>query len=518
MASRPFPRWLVRSLLALVFLLVLLAGAAWTLIANPPQLLRIGAAFAAKTVCSGVFVSGRDPGGVLANDVLAYGHPILKHLKINVDQQRKLVRADLFGVIGGGLAVYRPGTGCAVVADDDVARAAQYNFVPITIWSPSPSVPWPTGSMADTAPAAQAVVNQDALAGPGMRGIAVIHRGRLVAQRYGDGYAPRPPLPGWSLTKTVNAALVGMQIAEGRLAPQQSGFWPPGADGRAQITLAQLMSMTSGLRFDETAGGVSDLTRMLYLEPDMAAYAAAQPMTQPAGGAWSDSSGSALLLSRIWQRAAAGARIGGADAGNASNAATGAGPGTGNGGGAARVATAGARPGPSGPTSVAVLSLPHDRLFSPLGMSSALIEADARGNLVGSSYMFASTHDWARFGQFLLQDGIWQGKRILPEGFVATMRQPVPASGGRYGQGQLWRQGPQGGTPAGQNPDLRFKLPDDTYWMLGQDGQSIAIVPSRGLVVVRLGLTPERSGYQPQAMLAALIDALEQEAEPAAQQ
>ncbi|USX23186.1 beta-lactamase family protein [Oxalobacteraceae bacterium OTU3REALA1] len=483
MASRAFPRLLFRLLLAIGAILIILAAAAWALIANPPELLRIGAAYAAKTVCSNVFVAGRDSAGVLAHDVQAPGHPILEHLEIRIDQQRKVVRADLFGVIGGGIAVYRPGTGCAVVPDGDVARASLYNFVPIKIWSPSPSVPWPTGSMADTAPAVQALVNQDALSGPGMRGIAVIHRGRLVAQRYGDGFGLRTPQQGWSLTKTVNAALVGMHIAEGKLSPQQSGFWPAGADGRSQIALPQLMAMSSGLRFDEAYGGVSDLTRMLYLEPDMAAYAAAQPLVQPAGTAWNDSSGTALLLSRIWQRAAAGA--------------------TGN---------DGALPAKNSPTSPAVLSLPHDRLFAPLGMSSALIEADARGNLVGSSYMFASTHDWARFGQFLLQDGVWQGKRMLPAGFVEAMWQPAPASGGQYGQGQVWRHGPQGATPPGQNPDLPFKLPADTYWMLGHDGQAIAIVPSKGLVLVRLGLTPERLNYQPQALLAAIIAALEPDA------
>jgi CubicO group peptidase (beta-lactamase class C family) len=500
MASRAFPRLLFRLLLAIGAILVILAAAAWTVIANPPELLRIGAAYAAKTVCSNVFVAGRDSAGVLAHDVQAPGHPILEHLEVRIDQQRKLVRADLFGVIGGGVAVYRPGTGCAVVPDGDVARASLYNFVPIKIWSPSPSVPWPTGSMADTAPAVQALVNQDALSGPGMRGIAVIHRGRLVAQRYGDGFALRTPLLGWSLTKTVNAALVGMQIAEGKLSPQQSGFWPAGADARSQIALPHLMAMSSGLQFDETYGGVSDLTRMLYLQPDMAAYAAAQPLVQPAGTVWNDSSGTALLLSRIWQRAAAGVNVG-------------AGTNAGGGIGIGQMAVAGALPSKNGPTSVAVLSLPHDRLFAPLGMSSALIEADARGNLVGSSYMFASTHDWARFGQFLLQDGVWQGKRMLPAGFVESMRQTAPASGGQYGQGQVWRHGPQGATPPGQNPDLPFKLPADTFWMLGHDGQAIAIVPSRGLVLVRLGLTPERLNYQPQALLAAVIGALEPDAE-----
>ncbi|WP_332852048.1 serine hydrolase domain-containing protein [Duganella sp. S19_KUP01_CR8] len=455
--------------------LVLVGGAALTLVLHPPELLRVGASYGAKMVCSNVFIAGRDAQAVLADDVQAPGHPILKLLQVRVDQEQKLVRADLLGLVGKGLAVYRPGTGCAVVPDNDVTQAAQYQFPPLKIWSPSANVAWPTGSQPETMPAVQALLTQDALAGPGMRGMAVIHRGRLVAQRYGAGFHAGMPLLGWSMTKTVSAALVGILIADGKLTPQQSGFWPnatsPDPDPRAAITLAQLMAMSSGLHFNEGYGDVSDVTRMLYLEPDMAAYAAAQPLLQKPGSAFNYSSGTTLLLSRIWQRAAADAK--------------------------------------AAPTSAAALSLPHTRLFEPLGMSSAVMEADARGNLVGSSYMYATTQDWARFGQFLLQDGNWQGKRLLPEGFVTTMQQVAPASGGQYGQGQLWRWGPSGATPEGQDPDTPFKLPADTYWLEGHDGQSIAIVPSKQLVLVRLGLTPSRLNYQPQALLSAVIKALE---------
>lgn len=456
-------------------LLLIAAGGAGTLAVRPPELLKVGANYGAKIVCSNVFIAGRDGQAVLADDVQAPGHPVLKYLKVSVDQQRKTVRAQFFGFVGDGMAVYRPGTGCATVPDGDAALAAQYQFRPIPIWAPSPNVPWPTGSLAEANAAVQAVLDQDTLAGPGMRGMAVIHRGRLVAQRYGAGFSAATPLLGWSMTKTVTAALLGIQIADGKLSLQQSGFWPQD-DERAQVTLAQLMSMTSGLRYNESYGDVSDVTRMLYLESDMAAFVAAQPLEATPGGKWNYASGSTLLLSRIWQRAAAG------DATVQSPAATSAG----------------------------VLALPHDRLFAPLGMSSAVLEADARGNLVGSSYMYASTQDWARFGQFLLQDGFWQGKRMLPAGFVDGMRQVAPPSGGRYGQGQVWRQGPMGDTPEGQNPDVRFQLPPDTYWMQGHDGQSIAIVPSQQLVVVRLGLTPRRLLYQPQPLLAAVLKALPQ--------
>lgn len=461
--------------LAAAAVVLIVAGGVATLAVRPPELLKVGANFGAKIVCSNVFIAGRDGQTVLADDVQAPGHPALKYLKVSVDQRRKTVRAQFFGFIGDGMAVYRPGTGCAAVPDGDVALASQYQFKPIPIWAPSPNVPWPTGALAETNPTVQGLLEREALAGPGMRGVAVIHRGRLIAQRYGAGFSATTPLLGWSMTKTVTAALVGMQIADGKLSLQRSGFWPQD-DERARITVAQLMSMTSGLRYNEAYGDVSDVTRMLYLEPDMAAFTAAQPAEAAPGSKWNYSSGSTVLLSRIWQRAAAG------DA---------------------------AVQGPAA-TSADILALPHNRLFAPLGMNSALMEADARGNLVGSSYMYANTLDWARFGQFLLQDGVWQGKHILPDGFVDGMREVAPASNGQYGQGQVWRRGPAGDTPEGQNPDARFQLPADTYWMQGHDGQSIAIVPSQQLVVVRLGLTPRRLLYQPQPLLAAVVKAVQQ--------
>ena len=149
------------------------------------------------------------------------------------------------------------------------------------------------------------------------------------------------------------------------------------------------------------------------------------------------------------------------------------------------------------------LAYPRQALFQPLGMASAVIEADARGTLVGSSYLYATTRDWGRFGQFLLQDGVWNGQRLLPEGFVATMREPAPASAGIYGKGQLWLAGPGKNRAA----DAAMGVPADTFWLQGHDGQSVAVVPSRDLVVVRLGLTPSKLDYRSQRLLAAVLRA-----------
>jgi CubicO group peptidase (beta-lactamase class C family) len=221
------------------------------------------------------------------------------------------------------------------------------------------------------------------------------------------------------------------------------------------------MGMSSGLAFNEDYGDVSDVTRMLYLEPDMAGFAEAMPLAGEVGKTWHYSSGTPELLSRIWQDAL----------GDPANA----------------------------------LAWPRAALFDPLGMSSAVLETDEKGTFVGASYLYATARDWARFGQFLLQDGVWKGVEILPDGFVGWMREEVPASKGEYGRGQLWLHGSDAGTPAGQNPDAGFDLPRDAFWMLGHDGQSIAIVPSKKLVIVRLGLTPSKLGYKAQGLVEALV-------------
>ena len=121
--------------------------------------------------------------------------------------------------------------------------------------------------------------------------------------------------------------------------------------------------------------------------------------------------------------------------------------------------------------------------------------------------MHSTARDWARFALLLLQGGRWQGREILPRAYVAMMSEPVPASGGQYGRGQVWLWGSDAVTP-GVNPDKAFGIPADAYWMEGHDGQSIAMVPSRDLIVVRLGLTPDRDYFLPQPLLRALLAAV----------
>ena len=459
---------LLRSAGALILLLAALLVALWL---RPPDLLRIGANYSAKIVCSNVFLAGRDPDEVLRTDVQAPGIALLQLMRISVDRQQHVVRAGLLGFIGDGLAVDRPNTGCAVVPDGNLDFAIHVNKIAGQVGAtagsataaPSAAAPplWPEGNAVTTTAALDRLLADDTLTGSGMRAVVVVDHGRIVAERYAAGFSAATPLLGWSMAKTVVAGLVGVLVKEGRLTLDQSAGWAtPGGDGREHIRIADLLSMSSGLHFNEGYGAVSDVTRMLYLEPDMSEFARAQPLAHPVGEFWSYSSGTANILSRIVQDA--GGRLG------------------------AGVAA--------------------EKIFKPLGMASAIIETDEDGTLVGSSYMYATARDWARYAQFLLQDGVWQGQEMLPRGYVAMMASPVAASRGQYGHGLVWLWGSDAVTP-GKNPDTAFGIPADTFWMEGHDGQSIAIMPSRQLAVVRLGLTPASDHYQPQPLIKAILEA-----------
>jgi CubicO group peptidase (beta-lactamase class C family) len=450
-------------------LLLLLMAGALLLWLKPPALLRVGANYSAKIVCSNVFLAARNPDEVLRIDVQAPGIALLRFMRVSVDRERGVVRAGFLGFIGDGLAQWRAGKGCTVLPDGQLDLKPP---APLLAPAPTPAAApsaagaelssaasWPDGTAVHTDRALDRVLQNDTLAGPGARAIVVVDHGRIVAERYAPGFNSSTPLLGWSMTKTVMAGVIGLLVKDGKLRLDQSGFWS-GTDGRERIRLADLLAMSSGLQWNEAYGAVSDVTSMLYLQPDMAAFARSQPLAHPVGENWSYSSGTALILSRIAQDSA------GEDLAGFINA----------------------------------------RLFGPLGITSATIEPDEHGTLVGSSYMYATARDWARYGQFLLQAGVWQGHGLLPSGYAAMMATPVIASAGQYGHGQTWLWGSDAATP-GVNPDAVFGIPADTMWMSGHDGQNVAIIKSRQLVIVRLGLTPYSAGYSPQPLVKAILEA-----------
>ncbi|NOD95149.1 serine hydrolase [Ruegeria sp. HKCCD4884] len=419
------------------------------LLIAPPDLLKVGTNYSAKIVCSNVFIAGRDPDEVLAVDVQAPGHPLLKQVSIEVDQEAQTVHARLFRFFAPATSQYRDGLGCTNV--HDVALSTQTLEAP----GPLPAGLWPKGNDVALSQDAkvQAVMSDESLLGEGYRAVVVVRNGRIVAERYADGFNAQTPLLGWSMTKSVTAGLIGTLVEAGEMSLTDNlvGSFPDWAeDSRRDISLADMLSMTSGLNWDEEYGDVSDVTRMLYLSDDMAGFAADRAPEAETGTDFNYSSGTTTVLSRVWQDQL-----------------------------------------PDGG-----LTYPQTALFEPLGMTSAVLETDANDTFIGSSYMYATARDWARFGQLLLQKGVWDNTRVLPEGFVDWMVEPVAASDGRYAKGHLWLESP------GDFPPF-----EDAYWLQGHDGQFIGVFPSHDMIVLRMGLTPSRLRYSSLPLAQALITA-----------
>jgi CubicO group peptidase (beta-lactamase class C family) len=436
-----------------ILALTILGLTGWVVIARQEEL-RLASAAAAKIVCSNVFIAKRDVDAILRADLLALGHPIFRLMKIDVSAVHHSVDAGFFGFVAERHAQFVEGRGCTNVLNDQFRdRLAAPQRSPTT----SADTLWPTGEKAQLSDNArlQAAVSNPVLQGPGMRAIVVVHNGHIVAEAYGEGFTASTPLLGWSMTKSVTAALVGMAIKDGKLSLDQKQLFPQWAgDARSDISVADLMAMSGGLEWNEDQGRLTDPGRMEYLVRDAAAFTRDRALVAPPGTKFHYSSGESVLLARLWQNA-----IG-----------------------------------------EAALSYPRERLFNPLGMNSAVLEADEAGTFLGEGFLYASAHDWARFGEFLRLGGEWNGQQLLQAGFVDYMRSPFPASdegqGPVYGRGQLWLARGQG-----------FDLPADTFMLQGHLRQVIAIIPSRKLVILRMGVTREDIGYSNAKLLHAIVAA-----------
>jgi CubicO group peptidase (beta-lactamase class C family) len=315
-----------------------------------------------------------------------------------------------------------------------------------------PTEDWPEGELppgVDLTPLLDQVLDDD---GPLAETFAVlvVHRGRIVAEHYRGAleHFDRPPTPvtvatpllSWSMAKSVLHAVVGLLVGDGRLdldAPAPVPEWADPGDQRHAITLRQLLAMRDGLAFaeDYVDGEVSDTIQMLFGDDqsDMAHFAADRPLAAPPGTRFNYSSGTSNIISGVVARLL----------------------------------------GPGEPYARFL----HSRLFGPLGMTSADPEFDEAGTWVGSSYLRTSARDYARFGLLYLRDGMWDGVRLLPAGWVdyaRTWESEDPEDASPYGA-HWW--GVAGDTLG-------------TFRASGYEGQSITLCPALDLMVVRLGKTP----------------------------
>jgi CubicO group peptidase (beta-lactamase class C family) len=448
-------------------LVVLAAGARWLWIA-----VHVGTGFAAKITCSLALVSryGRD---AIDPYVAAEVAPLGPFLEVTVSPTATEASV-LLGLVRAR-AVLRPGLGCtlAPVGPLPAAPAAAVAALPARP-ARDPRRAWPEGDadLEAAPPAAVARVVERAFAEPGpphalrrTRAVVVARDGRLVAERYAPGVDPDAPLLSWSMAKSVTMALVGALVLDGRLAidaPAPVPEWRGAGDPRGAITLDSLLRQSSGLAFDETYGATNDVSRMLFTAADTGAFAAAFPLDAPPEAVWSYSSGTSNIVARILRDAFGG-------------------------------------------DLAAMVRFAREQLFDPAGMTSALLEPDASGSFIGSSFAFMTARDWARFGELFRRDGVWNGRRLLPEGWVAYATTPTPrAPLGEYGA-HWWLNAGEPGAPGRRAWPA---LPAETWAARGHSGQWVVVVPSARLVVVRLGLTvPDASDDGTPELVAGLLAA-----------
>ena len=420
-----------KAILRIVLALLLVAILGGCVYLN--SLMPIITGYAAKNLASDVFVSGREPADVEALDL---HFSFIKFTRNRVDFENHTVTSRFLW--SKATALYRDGYGVTLLRGRKAKERLLSQSFPLP---PEPAgsetlQPGDSATSARLAPIAKALVDDHAYNGTPFA-FVVLHKGAIVAERYRPGITADTRLLSWSMGKSFTNALVGLMAGDGMVdiyAPMDIPQWQD--DGRRAITLNDLMQMQSGLEWNENYGNRSDVNLMLHREEDMGLFALSKPLMAKPGTHWYYSSGSTNIVMRYLRGKFA--------------------------------------------SDTEFLAYIRSRLFEPLGIRNACFEPDMSGTPVGSSYLYVTARDYARFGQLYLDDGMIGTTRILPENWVKYASTPASDSEGGYGA-FFWLN---------QNkkcPDA----PTDMFSCQGHDGQEIYIIPSRDLVVVVLGYSPK---------------------------
>ena len=421
---------------------------------RPDRAIRVATGLVAHNVCSKVFVSGLDPETVFSETTERAGIRRLRPLlKFDVDRGAKFVDASLAGGFSSR-AAFRDGLGCVLLHGAKEPYLLKSDIDALKAPKAPPLLPEIAGPdlVKPSDPALKAALDHsfeepDEPPFRRTRAVVVVHDGKVIAERYAKSVGIDTPLLGFSMTKSVINALIGILTQQGLVTPSMPApipEWRGAKDPRREIEVEHLMRMTTGLALDETNSGFDPTSQMLYLHDDMAGFAVTAPMIAAPGTRWHYSSPTTQLLARIIRDA-----VGGPEQ---------------------------------------TLAFAWRELFNPLGMRNVTLEFDGGGTLQGTAYMLASARDWARFGLLYLNDGVVGGKRILHEDWVdfsaaATLDTDYAAG--------FWTNRSEHPSAKGR---VRLGMPRDAFFASGDLGQRVVIMPTQRLVVVRLGDSVDPTG------------------------
>lgn len=430
------------------------------------------AGMAAKTICSCVYVSGRTVESVKEKELLVF--PGLSRAKINLNNTDSTVTAKILWRTSK--AIFRKGLGCTLLASLDEA-AIRKQEIKVADRPPvnQDLLPWPMGNIIYDSLLPQVrmdIVNQaleDAFSENDdekpifTHAVLAVYNGQIIAERYATGFDQNSVLMGWSMTKSIVNAMIGILVNEGKLDPDAPAPVPEWAgDERKDITLNHLLQASSGLEWSESYFiPTSDFHNMFIRSDDKAAYALSRKLAHTPGSYFQYSSGTTNILSRIIRQTVGDEQY---------------------------------------------YRFPYEKLFYKTGMNHAIIEPDGSGTFVGSSYSYATARDWARFGVLYLNEGRWNEEQLLPVGWVKYTTTPAPAADmGKYGA-QWWLNSGKRNDPAIRKYP---ELPVDAFWADGFEEQYVMVIPSKKLVIVRLGVS--HHGFDLAKLATELIRSLPEE-------
>jgi CubicO group peptidase (beta-lactamase class C family) len=427
--------------------------------------------YSAKMMCSEVFIGGRAPEDITRQDLHSF--PLsLSTCKVNYKDSS--VTASIWGLYSRK-AFFVSGRGATLVSElkeNDIRK--QVFGVPARPLADRNDIAWPFGDkVADTIPAnvdtakiREAVdflfAEQNVKRLKNTRAALVVYKGQIIAERYAPGFNSSSRLLGWSMAKSITSAVTGLLVKKGLINPDTCvavNEWSRDKDARHVITVKNLLQQCSGLSFEESYSKSADATIMLYEKADMGAYAAHLPLATTPGTKFRYTSGNANILSDLIRKVAG---------------------------------------------TQDYHALPYRELFYKLGMYNTVWEMDASGAYVGSSYIYASARDWARFGLLYLNKGYFNNEQILPASWIEQSVTPSAAQNfDRYGY-LFWLNT---GKKKGEVNRAYPHAPDDMYYANGFQGQNVFIIPSKDLVIVRMGLTVA-GGYRADESLNMILQAI----------
>jgi CubicO group peptidase (beta-lactamase class C family) len=403
------------------------------------SLLPIITGYPAKYLCSAVFISGREQAEVEAMDL---HFSFIKYTKNVVDFQDSSVTSSFLWK--KSMAIYRKGFGSTLLRGVNESDLRKIKFPKLTASYNPDTIAWPMGNIMPVRATSIDTVKLDEITENLMDddsynghafAFMVIHKGIPVAEAYQPQFNEKTRFLSWSMAKSFTNTLAGIMVKDGKWdinQPMNIEEWK--SDNRRTITFNNLMQAESGLLWNEDYGNRSDVTEMLYCEKDFARFVFNQPLEAPVGSKWYYSSGNPNVVTYQLRK--------------------------------------------SFDNDLEYYQFPTKRLFDKIGMPDAVFEVDPSGTFVGSSYIYATARDYARYGLLHLQDGVFNGERILPEGWVKYITQPNKHSKGQYGS-LFWLN------KSGEFPSA----PKDMFCCKGYDGQRIFMIPSKELVVVILGFS-----------------------------